>query len=133
MLVVDDDPDIRQVLIDRLEGAGYIVKTAMTGREAVTLLCGELFDGAILDIGLPELSGIEVLQYLRSKNLNMPVLMITAAEAREQALHAIASGAQAYLLKPFDAVQFERAVLECFGKSEAELRQQNEHIGLEPS
>jgi signal transduction histidine kinase/CheY-like chemotaxis protein len=120
LLVVDDDPDIRQFLIDRLEGAGYAVTPAMTGREAIALFCGEVFDGAILDIGLPELDGIEVLQYLRSKNLSMPVLMITAAEAREQALRALESGAQTYLLKPFDAIQFERAVLQCFGKSGAE-------------
>jgi len=120
VLIVDDDPDIRQFLIDRLEGAGYAVKAAMTGQEAIALLCREVFDGAILDIGLSGLDGIEVLKYVRSKNLNMPVLMITAAEAREQALRAVESGAQAYLLKPFDAIQFERVVFECFGKSEAE-------------
>jgi signal transduction histidine kinase/CheY-like chemotaxis protein len=120
VLIVDDDPDIRQFLIDRLEGAGYSVKAAMTGQEAIASLCGEVFDGAILDIGLSGLDGIEVLKYVRSKNLNMPVLMITAAEAREQALRAVESGAQAYLLKPFDAIQFERVVFECFGKSEAE-------------
>ncbi|MGH7844161.1 MAG: ATP-binding response regulator [Candidatus Binatia bacterium] len=117
MLIVDDDPDIRQFLIDRLEGAGYAVKAAMTGREAIALLCGEVFDGAILDIGLPELGGIEVLQYLRTQGRKIPVLMITAADARERALQAIESGAQAYLLKPFDAIQFERAVLQCFNKS----------------
>jgi signal transduction histidine kinase/CheY-like chemotaxis protein len=120
LLIVDDDADIRQFLIDRLESAGYAIKAATTGQDAIALFCKEVFDGAILDIGLPELSGIEVLQYLRSKNLNIPVLMITAAEAREQALRALESGAQTYLLKPFDAIQFERAVLRCFGKIVAE-------------
>jgi signal transduction histidine kinase len=116
ILVVDDDLDIRQFLIDRLEGAGYELKAAKTGREAIALISTEVFDGAILDIGLPEGDGIEVLQYLRSRNLHTPVLMITAAEARERARLAIESGEQAYLLKPFDAIQFERAVLQCFGK-----------------
>ena len=120
ILVVDDDPDIRQFLIDRLEGAGYELKAAKTGREAIALISREVFDGAILDIGLPEGDGIEVLKYLRSRNLHTPVLMITAAEARERARRAIESGAQAYLLKPFDAIQFERAVLQCFGKSTAD-------------
>ena len=117
ILVVDDDADIRQFLIDRLEGAGYELKAAKTGREAIALISTEVFDGAILDIGLPEGDGIEVLQYLRCRNPHTPVLMITAAEARERALRAIESGAQAYLLKPFNASQFERAILQCFGKS----------------
>jgi signal transduction histidine kinase/ActR/RegA family two-component response regulator len=120
ILVVDDDPDIRQFLIDRLEGAGYELKAAKTGREAIALISTEVFDGAILDIGLPEGDGIEVLQYLRCRNPHTPVLMITAAEARERALWAVESGAQAYLLKPFNASQFERAILQCFGKSTAD-------------
>ena len=116
LLVVDDDPDIRQFLIDRLEGCGYAIKAAKTGREAIAALSAEVFDGAILDIGLPEMDGIEVLQYLRSRNLKMPVLIITAAESRERAMRAVETGAQAYLLKPFNAGQFERVVLQCFGK-----------------
>lgn len=116
LLVVDDDPDIRQFLIDRLEGAGYALKSAKTGREAIEALSAEEFDGAILDIGLPGLDGIEVLQHLRLKHPTIPVLIITAAEARERAMHAVEKGAQAYLLKPFNANQFERVVLECFGK-----------------
>jgi signal transduction histidine kinase/CheY-like chemotaxis protein len=123
ILIADDDPDIRQFLIDRLEGAGYTVKAATTGREAVTAVSVETFDGAILDIGLPDLNGIEVLQNFRSKRVEMPVLMITAA--RERALRAIESGASAFLLKPFDAIQFERAVLQCFGKSEPEMLEAN--------
>lgn len=117
ILVIDDDPDIRQFLIDRLEGTGYTVKAGITGRDAITALSSNVFDGAILDIGLPELDGIEVLQYLRSRNLDIPILMITAAEGRDRALRAVESGAQGYLLKPFDAVQFERAVHQCFSKT----------------
>jgi signal transduction histidine kinase/ActR/RegA family two-component response regulator len=116
LLIVDDDPDIRQFLIDRLEGAGYALTAAKTGREAIAALSAEAFDGAILDIGLPELDGIEVLRYLRAQNLKMPVLIITAAESRERAMRAVETGAQAYLLKPFDAGQFERVVFSCFGK-----------------
>lgn len=117
LLVVDDDPDIRQFLVDRLIGAGYALKTATSGREAVELLSAETFDGAILDLGLPELDGIAVLQHLRSQNIKMPVLIITAAEARERAMQAVETGAQAYLLKPFNASQFERIISQCFGRN----------------
>jgi signal transduction histidine kinase/ActR/RegA family two-component response regulator len=117
ILVADDDADIRQFLIDRLQDAGFALRAAETGREAIELAHQEVFDGAILDIGLTDIDGIQVLQYFRAQNLNMPVLMITAAEARERAMHSIERGAKAYLLKPFDANQFERAVLQCFGKS----------------
>ena len=116
ILIVDDDPDIRQFLIDRLEGIGYVVKAATTGREAIARIASETFDGAILDIGLPELNGIEVLRHVRSGNRNMPILIITAAESRDRAMQALESGAQTFLLKPFNAVQFERVILQCFGK-----------------
>jgi signal transduction histidine kinase/ActR/RegA family two-component response regulator len=115
ILVVDDDPDIREFLIDRLKCAGYAVRAASTGREAIGAIGVEAFEAVILDVGLPELDGIEVLQCLRSQNLTMPVLIITAAEARDRAMRALASGAQAYLLKPFNAAQFESAMDQCFG------------------
>jgi signal transduction histidine kinase/ActR/RegA family two-component response regulator len=114
ILLVDDDPDIRQFVSERLERAGYSVWVAQTGPQALTMIASGQFDGLVLDIGLPELNGIEVLKSVRAQQLTMPVLIITAAEARDEALRAIEGGAQAYLLKPFLAGQFERVVAQCF-------------------
>jgi len=114
ILLVDDDPDIRQFVTERLERAGDSVWGAKTGRQALEMIASGQFDGLVLDIGLPELNGIEVLKSVRAQRLTMPVLIITAAEARDEAMQAVEGGAQAYLLKPFIAGQFERVVAQCF-------------------
>ena len=119
LLVVDDDPDIRDVLRDRLESDGYAIRTAKDGREAITTLFQEPVDGVILDIGIPELDGLEVLRRFRQKDLELPVVIMTAVEALDRALLAIESGAQAYLLKPFDAAQLRTVVDRWFKPGQA--------------
>jgi len=115
LLVADDDPDIRQLLSDRLTSDGYVVHTAADGREALKAIRSQKFDALIADIKMPEVSGLEVLRKVREEQPSMPVIIITAAEARERALAAVQAGAQAYLLKPFDASQLKQVVDQCFG------------------
>lgn len=110
ILVVDDDPDILQLVKDRLTSEGYSVDTANDGREGLQTLDRYSFDGLILDIGMPHVDGLQVLHAIREKYASMPIIMITAVAARERALLAIEAGAQAYLLKPFDWVQMQRVV-----------------------
>jgi DNA-binding response OmpR family regulator len=62
----------------------------------------------ILDIGLPSLDGMEVLKRIREKDQCLPVVMVTASGAKETAIRAIGMGAQAYLLKPFDAEELRK-------------------------
>ncbi len=110
ILVVDDDPDIRELLHDRLASDGYAVRTAKDGQEAVEILLKGVVDGVILDIGIPEIDGIEVLRRLRQNDQTLPVIIVTAVEALDRALLAMERGAQAYLLKPFDATQLRAVV-----------------------
>ncbi len=110
ILVVDDDPDIRDLLRDRLASEGYSIHTAKDGREAVEILLKGITDGVMLDIGIPELDGIEVLSRLRQNDQALPVIIMTAVEALDRALLAMERGAQAYLLKPFDATQLRAVV-----------------------
>ena len=110
ILVVDDDPDIRQVLQDRLNSYGYLVETAINGREALDALNRNTFDGMVLDIRMPEIDGIEVLRQTRKTHPALPVVMVTASTVRNSVIEAMGVGAQAYLLKPFDAVQLKQAV-----------------------
>jgi signal transduction histidine kinase len=113
ILVVDDDADIRDLLRDRLTSDGYLVDTGVDGRAALELLRKTPFDGLILDINMPHVDGLEVLHWVRECQPTMPVIMITAAEARERAVLAMEAGAQAYLLKPFDSKQL-RDVVNCW-------------------
>lgn len=110
ILLVDDDPDIRELLTDRLSADGYEVTTAPDGREAVARLERERFDGLILDIGLPHIDGLGVLSDIRRRQQQLPVIMITAATGQDRALQALEAGAQAYLLKPLDAQDFKQVV-----------------------
>jgi signal transduction histidine kinase len=115
LLVADDDADIRQLLSDRLTSEGYAVRTAKDGREAIEALRAERFSGLILDIGMPDVTGLDVLDRIREEQPDLPVIMMTAAAARERALLAVQAGAHAYLLKPFDANQLKQVVEQWVG------------------
>lgn len=110
VLVVDDDPDIRQMLEDRLCASGYQVRTESDGLRALERVRAEAFSGLILDVGIPSLDGMEVLRRIRQKDQHLPIVMVTASGARETAVRAISMGAQAYLLKPFDAAELQRVI-----------------------
>ena len=116
ILVVDDDADILQFLADRLASYGYLVEMATDGRNALEAFRQRSFQGLILDIGIPEIDGLEVLQQIRDSYSTIPVVMVTASGSKERAIQAIGMGAQAYLLKPFDAARFKDVVERCFGR-----------------
>ena len=101
-LLVDDEEDILEIIQDRLEAYGFAVVTARTGREALTKLSGEKFDGVFLDVKMPEMGGIEALEEIRKTDKQIPVIIITSSSTREAAIEAIAKGANEYVLKPFE-------------------------------
>lgn len=115
ILVVDDDPDIRQILRDRLSFIGYAVETAMNGREAMDVLGRSRFDGMLLDLRMPEIDGLEVLRRTHESHPALPVVMISALSVPERAAQAAAHGACAYLIKPFDPVQLKQVAEQFFG------------------
>jgi DNA-binding response OmpR family regulator len=117
ILVVDDDPDILQFLADRLGSYGYIVEMATDGRKALEAFRQRSFHGVLLDIAIPEIDGLGVLQQIRESRSSIPVVMVTASGSKERAVHAVAMGAQAYLLKPFDAARLKDVVERWFGQS----------------
>src|SRR6266511_3241984 len=100
ILAVDDDAVACQLLQEVLEQEGYQVSTATCGQEAVDLAREVPFDLAIVDIRIPDISGIEVLKALKRINTQMPVLMTTAYSSMDTAIEAIRQGAYDYLSKP---------------------------------
>jgi CheY-like chemotaxis protein len=110
VLVVDDDPDIRQLLLDRLRAKGYRVQSAVDGVRALEAVRAETFEGMILDIGIPSMDGMDVLRQIRKWDQQIPIVMVTASGSKELAVRAISMGAQAYLLKPFDVDELQRIV-----------------------
>ncbi len=103
IIVVDDDAGIRASLQDVLLQEGYQVETADGGKAAIELLKNETFDLMLLDIMMPEMSGVEVLRVVRQISPDMKVILLTAHGTMETAVEALRLGAHDYLLKPCNA------------------------------
>jgi two-component system, OmpR family, response regulator MprA len=101
VLVVEDDEEIAQVLQRSLRLEGYEVRIAGDGEAALDQSAAFNPDLVILDLGLPKLDGIEVARRLRS-NDDVPILMLTARDALEARVEGLDSGADDYLVKPFE-------------------------------
>jgi adenylate cyclase len=104
ILVVDDNADNRDLLSRRLEKKGYTTICADSGRAALDLLEQESFDLILLDIMMPEISGIDVLKTVRSKRsmADLPIIMATAKDTSEDMVRALKLGANDYITKPID-------------------------------
>ena len=101
VLVADDEPSIRFVLQETLESLGHVVETAEDGEAAAAKLSGGDFDLAFLDIRMPGLTGIEVLQQIRASGADVAIVIMTAQNLLENAVEAMKTGAMDYLVKPF--------------------------------
>jgi two-component system response regulator MprA len=102
LLVVDDDRALREVLRRALTLAGYEVVPAQSGAEAVTEVTSTVPDAVVLDVGLPDIDGLEVCRMLRREGNRVPVLMLTARDAVSDRIDGLDAGADDYLVKPFD-------------------------------
>lgn len=100
ILVVDDEPKIVQLVRDYLERAGFGVLTASNGKNALAVSRSEKPDLIILDLGLPEMDGLDVTRTLR-KDSNVPILMLTARSEETDKLVGLELGADDYITKPF--------------------------------
>src|SRR5215212_10205636 len=101
LLVVEDDPDLNRQLATALTDAGYVVDRAFDGEEGHYLGETEPYDAVILDIGLPKMDGISVLERWRRAGRAMPVLMLTARDRWSDKVSGIDAGADDYVAKPF--------------------------------
>ncbi|MBI3057790.1 MAG: sigma-54-dependent Fis family transcriptional regulator, partial [Deltaproteobacteria bacterium] len=102
ILVVDDDPDIREVLRDRLESLGCRVLLAPSGKEGLELLEKQSPQMVLLDIEMPGMNGLEVLKEIRRREIDVTVVMITAYGTVERAVQAMKQGAYDFIPKPFE-------------------------------
>jgi two-component system, OmpR family, copper resistance phosphate regulon response regulator CusR len=102
VLVVEDDPDLLAVLPRILSTAGYLVRTASDGEDGLSKVLDDAPAIAILDVGLPKLSGYELARELRSRGYQFPVLMLTARVSVDDKVSGLDAGADDYLAKPFE-------------------------------
>ena len=109
-LVVEDDALLAEGLSRVLSRAGHAVEHAVTGKHADLLLTNEAFDLVVLDVGLPDIDGFEVLRRLRQRHSSTNVLVLTARDAVEDRVRGLDLGADDYLTKPFSVTEFEARV-----------------------
>ncbi|MDG2527235.1 response regulator transcription factor [Caulobacter endophyticus] len=102
ILVVEDDLLLRRSLIATLESEGHVPVCAETGAEAQALAARSDFDAVILDIGLPDIDGFEILGRLRREGFQTPIVVLTARDAVQDRIAGLDMGADDYVLKPFD-------------------------------
>jgi two-component system OmpR family response regulator len=102
LLLAEDDAMLADALQTQLGGAGFVVEHAPNGAVADYLLHKHAFDIAVLDIGLPMLDGLAVLQHVRQTQPSLPVLLLTARDALDDRVAGLQAGADDYVSKPFD-------------------------------
>ena len=101
VLVVEDDPDLNRQLVTALGDAGYAVDKAFDGEEGHFLGDTEPYDAVVLDIGLPKMDGLRVLEEWRRAGRRMPVLILTARDRWSDKVQGFDAGADDYVAKPF--------------------------------
>jgi DNA-binding response OmpR family regulator len=117
ILVVDDEPKIVQLVRDYLERAGYRVLTASNGKTALALAHSERPDLIVLDLGLPEMDGLDVTRTLR-RDSNVPILMLTARSEETDKLVGLELGADDYITKPFSPKELVARIRVVFRRME---------------
>ena len=101
LLIIEDEPNLREQLKQYLEKQGYAVDVAEDGEAGFFMGCEYPFDLAIVDLGLPKMSGIEVIQKWREIDKKFPILILTARGNWQDKVEGLESGADDYLVKPF--------------------------------
>ena len=124
VLVIDDEPQIRRFIDISLRAQGYLVETAASGSAGVEAFAARGADLVILDLGLPDLDGHEVLARLRQSS-QVPVIVLTVRQGESEKVAALDAGANDYVTKPF-------GVQELMARARALLRSRAVPVGAEP-
>jgi len=117
ILVVDDEPTLRETLIEALEADGYRALGAADGREALEVFRAERPDLVLLDLMLPELSGVEVCRIIRAES-GVPIVMLTAKDSEVDKVVGLELGADDYVTKPFSLRELSARIRALFRRAE---------------
>lgn len=107
LLVIEDDATLRETLTTKLRDAGFAIEQAADGKEGLYFALEYPIDLAIIDIGLPEMSGLDIIREVRKQGKTYPILILTARDRWEDKVDGLDAGADDYVVKPF---QFEEVL-----------------------
>jgi CheY-like chemotaxis protein len=118
ILIIDDDKDMLETLGDILQEKGYQTETAKSGKEAIAKAEKRFFNVALVDIGLPDMTGVEVLQVFGKMSPYTMNVMITGRATLQNAIESVNVGASAYIMKPIDHETLDKILDECLKKQQ---------------
>jgi two-component system response regulator PhoP len=101
LLIIEDDDTLRETLAQKLGDAGFAVEQAADGKEGLYFAEEYPIDLAIIDLGLPEISGLEIIRRVRAAGKTYPILILTARDRWEDKVDGLSAGADDYVVKPF--------------------------------
>ena len=116
ILIVDDEPDIAEVLGDRLEASGFDVRIVHRARACYEAVAEDAPDLILMDLKMPEISGMEALVELKMHHPQIPVVMVSASTTQEVAAESQRKGAAGFILKPFEPGTLMQKVNEVLGR-----------------
>ncbi|MCX8182766.1 MAG: response regulator [Candidatus Methanomethyliaceae archaeon] len=128
ILIIDDDEDIVESLSMLLSGAGFEVDTAVTGDEAIKKSKEKVYNIALIDVVLPDMTGIDLLTKLEERKPKTRKVIITGYASLDNAVKALNLGADAYLIKPVDPEELMNTVKKQIEEQESELEMTQEKI-----
>ncbi len=123
LLIVDDDEQMRRTLVGRFERKGLAVSNAGSGEQALEIAAKARFDVAVLDLHLPGINGVELLEKLKERQPDLEALLLTAHSSVETAVAAMKKGAYDYLLKPFHLPELEVHIQKAYEKVQLARRE----------
>jgi DNA-binding NtrC family response regulator len=128
ILIVDDDENIRKVLLAILEDKGYDIEAVGTAREAIKKTDKKFYNLALIDIRLPDMEGIDLLTKIRDTTPRMRKIIITGYPTLQNAVEAVNLGADAYIMKPFDVEKVLSTISEQLRKQDQEKKYSQDKV-----
>lgn len=128
ILIVDDDENIRKVLVTILEEEGYNVESVDTAKKAIEATKRKFYNIALIDIRLPDMEGIELLTKMRETTPRVRKVVITGYPTLQNAVEAVNRGADAYIMKPFDMDKVLATISRQLKKQQEEKRYSQEKV-----
>ena len=120
VLVVDDDPDVCDLVTYKLEQSGFAIRRASDGEQALAEIASEIPDLVLLDITMPGMTGLEVLERLRADapTVSLPVILLSAKAQEQDVEKGFQLGADDYVVKPFSPRELARRVTDMMSRKE---------------
>ena len=128
IIIVDDDENIRKVLMAILEDKGYDMEAVGTAREAIKKTDKKFYNLALIDIRLPDMEGIDLLMKIRDTTPRMRKIIITGYPTLQNAVDAVNRGADGYITKPFDVERVLNTISEQLRKQEQEKKYSQDKV-----